>query len=84
MLFKAKKFRGKGNKEGALHAMRNLQDGLGQLKEKEHMSKTDKTNKSSIKVIFSDLCTDKSAKCHSQVICTCTKAPPSIVVMVCV
>lgn len=48
-----KKFRGKGNKEGALQAVRNLQeDGLGQLKEKEHKSKTDKTNKSSIKVLM--------------------------------
>ena len=33
--------------------MRNFQgDGLGQLKEKEHKSKTDKTNKSLIKVLM--------------------------------
>lgn len=51
VLLKEKKFRGKGNKDGALQAMRNLQEeGLGQLKEKENKSKTDKTNKSSVKV----------------------------------
>ena len=56
VLLKEKKFRGKGNKEGALQAMRNLQEnGLRQLKEKENNSdknKTDKTNKSSVKVLY--------------------------------
>lgn len=36
VLLKDKKFRGRGNKEGALYAMRNLvKEGLGKLEEKQ-------------------------------------------------